>query len=357
MENKKILFFNAVPMPHSILLHQKLVDAGYIIDFWYYKDLTNIYPWKKFNAPLKYNVFNNSFDHIKKVITSLFQSDLVIITGWHTRFHVVLMLLSKLFGKRYALWLDASNEPINSFKKLRNITLLRLSPLLFVTGEYGIKQLNKQYGIAVNKMKDFPYLCADFDSIKVREINEKRKNDLLYGSKIKLLISNRFIERKGYNTIINAFSILPKEIINEFQITVLGTGLKFDKYKNELLNNITNIDFLGWVEYDTYLRCLTECDIFLHASLDEPFGIPPMDAMFCGKLVISSDGVVSSMSRIINEINGFIYSKNDFHELASILSYLANNRWIIYQLGDKALETSKSYSYEYNIRSIQSALL
>ena len=356
MKSKKILFFNAVPMPHSVLLHKKLVEAGYIIDFWYYKDLTSTYPWENFNADLKYNVFNNSFDHFRKVLISLFQSDLVIITGWHTKFHVFLMFLSKLIGKKYALWLDVTLEKIPIYKKLRNIAFLKLAPWLFVTGDYGIKQLKLLYGININKTKDFPYLSAEFDEHKVKEINEKRNEVVLSDSVIKLLISNRFIERKGYNIIIKAFSILPAEVRKQFHITVLGNGINFEKYKAEMMSCMENIEFLGWVEYDTYLSSLTECDIFLHASIDEPFGIPPMDAMVCGKLVISSDGVVSSMSRIINGINGFIYSKNDYKELSAIFSYIVKNRSEIYEMGKAALNTSKKYSYNYNIKSIQSII-
>ena len=43
----------------------------------------------------------------------------------------------------------------------------------------------------------------------------------------------------------------------------------------------------GWVEYAEYLDILAANDVFIHASLHEPFGIPPMDAMRYGKLVIA----------------------------------------------------------------------
>ena len=60
---------------------------------------------------------------------------------------------------------------------------------------------------------------------------------------------------------------------------------------------------------------MSETDIFIHTSLQEPFGIPPIDAMSHGKLLISSDNVYSSLDRVIDGFNGYLYRKNSAEDL------------------------------------------
>jgi len=342
-------------MPHSVLLHKRLVDAGYEVNFWYYKNLTTLYPWASLKSEVQYNVFKKNIQTIKKIFQQAIRADFIIITGWHTYMHLLLMFLAKCTGKKYALWIDISMAQKTYFKTVRNRWLLKMSPYLFITGRVGFKLIQTEYGITANKMRDFPYLTAEFDEHTIKEINNRRRNLISSGNPIKLLISNRFIDRKGYNIILEVFQMFSSSI-NQYEITILGTGPQFEFYEKQIKKINSNIRLSGWVEYQQYLEYLMECDIFLHASLDEPFGIPPMDAMACGKLVIGSSGVISCIDRISNGIDGFIYDKNNPKQLKEILEFAANSRSEIYKMGDKAYSTAKSYTSHYNIDCINQIL-
>ncbi|MDN3658886.1 glycosyltransferase family 4 protein [Ferruginibacter paludis] len=270
--------------------------------------------------------------------------------------HLLLIIWGTITRKKFALWIDIHLEEIGWIKKQRNTIMLKIATYLFVTGKNGFNIINKQYGISEKKMIDFPYLGAEFEEQLVKQINEDRKRQVESGANIRLLISNRFIERKGYAVILKMLHLINRDILNQFEISILGTGPELEFYKSSISAFANKVHFYEWVEYDVYIQHVMRCDVYLHASLNEPFGIPPNDAMSCGKTVVASDGVISSAGRITTGINGFIYEKNNAAELAKILTQLANNRLEIYTIGERAFETAQMYAPSYNVHHMQSVL-
>ena len=351
--NKTILFYNAIPMPHSLLLQELLEKEGYKIYFWYYRNLTNIYPWESLNTSLKYYVYGESKNNLIKLLKHLHNSNLVIITGWHTFIHVFLLLLSRLMNIKVALWFDIPDKPKHNISYYIKAFILRLANFILITGKPGIKLLEDWYKVERNKIKDFPYLYSIVDIENIKKININRKLQLQKRDKIRVFISNRFEHRKGYQTLYTAFQILDKKTLDHFIINISGTGSKFEMYKNSFEELDSNINFLDWLSYEDYLLEMDKCDVFIHASSHEPYGIPPMDAMSRGKLVISSSGVFSCLDRIVSGRNGYIFTKDNPYELANLLISIVNNKKQIYLLGERAMNTSLIYSFNYNLQTIE----
>lgn len=111
----------------------------------------------------------------------------------------------------------------------------------------------------------------------------------------------------------------------------------------------------GWVEPTEYTRLMSQTDVYIHASLEEPFGIPPLDAMYKKKVVIVSDGVKSTDRIIDNGVNGFIYKSNDAEQLATILMSLKKDDFP--SIGEAAHKTVvQHYSISRNIDSLKECL-
>jgi glycosyltransferase involved in cell wall biosynthesis len=350
--SKNILFYNAIPMPHSIMLHKALVEKGYKVNFWYYKDLTTLYPWKSLNSTNEYFVFGKNGHDFRKLVKQTLQSDLVIITGMHTKIHVILAITCYLLRIKYAYWLDVSEKRKRNFKTFINKILLKMADYLFVTGQEGIRRISVWNKLNISKFRDFPYLGAIVDDGEIRELNMQRNKLLMENDKIKILISNRFEKRKGYDCVLKALKTLEVNTLGKYILTILGSGTQFEYY-NGLLNDLNmKIDIKHWVEYSDYLKHIKETDILIHASSHEPFGIPPIDAMAHGKLVIVSDGVMSTIDRIHSGENGFVFRANDSVRLAEILKSICDDRKLIYKIGNKAYNDSKNYQIEYNLSVI-----
>lgn len=56
-------------------------------------------------------------------------------------------------------------------------------------------------------------------------------------------------------------------------------------------------------------------DVFIHASIFEPFGIPPIDAMKCGKVLVCSKGIKSVEGIIEDGSNGYDFNPKDDDKL------------------------------------------
>jgi glycosyltransferase involved in cell wall biosynthesis len=355
-KKKSILFYNAIPMPHSIRLQNLLCDSGYLINFWYYKDLTTLYPWKTLDSSRKYIVFGSESNNIWKLLKQAKNSDLVIITGWHNKIHILLAIFCFCFNIKYAYWLDVSEKPSNIYKTVVKKILLKACSFLFVTGVEGINRISKWYNLEKKKFRDFPYLSAPVNEEKTDALNEEREKMLVEDDKVNILICNRFEERKGYHSLYEALKIVNKNTLNEFRFLIIGSGTQYEKYY-QLFNDLQlDIKIKPWVEYEEYLEFVMSTDVLIHASLHEPFGIPPIDAMAHGKLVITSDAVMSTYDRITNGNNGYLYKAGDSEELAKILIFITQNKNYIYELGYKGRVTSKYYSYKNNIDVINDVM-
>lgn len=75
----------------------------------------------------------------------------------------------------------------------------------------------------------------------------------------------------------------------QFHFIILGHGEEEGKYKEIAESLDMDIEFYGWTEPEKYQRFMDETDVYIHPSIEEPFGIPPIDAMGRKKVVIVSD--------------------------------------------------------------------
>lgn len=355
-DKKQILFYNAIPMPHSVRLHEALAGAGYSVFFWYYKDLTTLYPWKKLESENEYYVYNREGNNLKKLLRETFKSDLVIITGWHTKIHILLAILCFFKKIKYAYWLDVPAGEWSGISASAKKTLLKMTDFLLVTGGEGIKRIARWNKLDLSKFRDFPYLSAEIAEEEVSEYTYIREKELAKGDKINVLISNRFEKRKGYRCLYEALKTLDFETLSKFRFTIIGSGTEFGYFKNLFDGLKMEVEFRFWVEYSDYLKKIKETDILIHPSSHEPFGIPPIDAMACGKLVISSDGVMSALDRISDNVNGFIFNLDDSARLSEILTFISKDSSVIYKLGKRAYLTSKQFQPGYNISVIDGIL-
>jgi len=354
---KKLLFFNVAPMPHSLLIYQEFVNSGYLVDFWFIKDEPTIYPWKeKLSRIQPYNTFKTNLKNIIKLVKSTNESDLVVITGWNSVAHVVLAIYCFLRGITYAYWLDIPLPPKRGFKKFVKKKLLELCDGLFVTGEYGFKIFREYYHVSEDKCYNFPYLEDECQEGELFAFNKQRRLDLTNGDKIKILIANRFLKRKGHSTILSAFRALPQNLLERFEIRIIGDGPEKKYYQDQYIKIHGNIVLDGWVEYEKYRQALKSTDVLIHASMHEPYGIPPMDAMKYGKLVVCSTGVYSGLDRIKHGENGFLFSASNVKELEYILRNVADNRELVYKLGDNAYSTSLQYGFKTNLLAVERIL-
>ena len=117
------------------------------------------------------------------------------------------------------------------------------------------------------------------------------------------------------------------EFYDKIEITIAGNGELFNSYKKRFDQLNIDVIFLKWIEITEYKRYMNNCDIYIHASDFEPFGIPPLDALYRNKVIIVSKGVMSCIGFKPN--NGLLFFENA-NELANHIKSLVLNKHDIY---------------------------
>jgi glycosyltransferase involved in cell wall biosynthesis len=286
--------------------------------------------------------------------------DFVLLGGWKNMVNILLCFMLIPYKNKVAFFCDYPIEgktKINFIMKLIKKIIMNAADYIFPASESMKNYLYCTYGISKKKIKVFPYAHSQF-VLDIHQINKKRIEQIQLGKPIILFIANNFLERKGFNIIAEALKLLSIQDIDQMKIRIAGTGERMDYYKQYLSEFSNYIDFLDWIENEQYENEMSNCDVYLHASIFEPFGIPPLDAMQRGKFIIVSDGV-KSMSHFEKTHNKRIlfYNAEDYFTLANILKQVINNKKNLYSNYEKTIDlVDKSYSIENNINAIKSIL-
>lgn len=349
----KVIFNTIHPAPYIDRLTDYLIYKGIDVECWYFYAITAEKAWKNYKAQ---NIhLYNDVSLFKRIY--LFSKADLIIFAWGSINNYIMAFILYLLRVKFVFYMDHPDFETSKTKGVVGCIkrlMLNLSTAVFPASYSCADYISKIYNIRRDKIYLFPYTHSK-PSSQVEEYNNNRKKALASGDKPCLLIASRFIERKGYSIVLKAFKELKNlNILDSFDIVILGNGEKYEYYKKELMSLSKQIKFMGWVENDDYENILLNCDIYLHPSLFEPFGIPPLDAMVRNKFLIVSDGVKSTdIFKKISCKGVWVYQSFDAKELSRLLVKILQNKDSIYNYAEHNYELcEKYYSIDINYQSI-----
>ena len=270
--------------------------------------------------------------------------DLVILGGWNKWILLAVIFLKPFYKAKMAVFsdypqFDGRRSLSYYFKKY---FIFKAVDYIFCATESTGQFYAQEYGIQSDKIKFFPYEFDKATGEDIDGINAQRESALKGGQeKLRIFVANSFIARKGYATIVQALEKLKSDgKTDRFDMLVAGGGELKEEVTRQILAIKPDVQFVGWLETDQYQDILKKSDVFLHASTFEPFGIPPLDAMCRGKLVICSDGVKSVSSLIENGISGYLFPAGDAEALYAILRDLDLTR--VYAIGKEGRDAVRT---------------
>jgi glycosyltransferase involved in cell wall biosynthesis len=132
--------------------------------------------------------------------------------------------------------------------------------------------------------------------------------------KMNLPVDSKIILFRADNSSYKGFDIIMDSLIklkSKEKIILLTVGIR--GLLKDLKNNYQIIEY-GWINNDELLANLYQsCDIFLMPSKQETFGMMAIEAMSCGKTVLSIHGQGTALPEIINSPNcGLAVNEIDF---------------------------------------------
>jgi len=162
-----------------------------------------------------------------------------------------------------------------------------------------------------------------------------------YGGPIILFIG-RFRYYKGLYVLLEAMKSVSGNLL------LIGIGPMERKLKEQVAVDDDlrgKVFFLGELSDEDVVNHLQACDVFVLPSIfrSEAFGIVLLEAMACGKPLISTELGTGTSFVNQHQETGFVVPPCDASALAEAINYLATNPEIRERLGKAAKERAEKY--------------
>lgn len=220
-----------------------------------------------------------------------------------------------------------------------------------------IKKSNKVITVSeFSKSEIIKFLKVQENSINVIYGGVSENFFLKNNLKLNLKLPNKYFlfvgnvkPHKNLITLLEAFNELPKEILYEYKLVIVGKKEGFitqdlKVFKFIELNNLTeNIFFTGFID-DKYLPNIYQnASLFIFPSLYEGFGLPILESMASKTIVLSSN--FASLPEVGGDCVYYFNPKDKLqlkNKVMQILKTLDSEDNFI----DKAYQRSKEFSWE-----------
>ncbi|MGZ9225111.1 MAG: glycosyltransferase family 4 protein [Anaerolineales bacterium] len=126
--------------------------------------------------------------------------------------------------------------------------------------------------------------------------------------------------RKNIKTLIRAYSLLPDNLRNSHCLTIvwnhnsLALELSEEAKKQDVMKSVY---FLNNIDDEQLASLYHRAALFVFPSLEEGFGLPPLEAMACGTPVLAADN--SSIPEIVGNA-ALMFSAENAVELANLIT-------------------------------------
>ena len=151
--------------------------------------------------------------------------------------------------------------------------------MIVVTTEAQRRHLEAE-GVSNHRLRKIP----NFSSVESRPLKKPlSKEDGI----LRLTALGRFVKKKGFDTLLEAFASLREEESN-VKLTIGGDGPERKALKQlaKDLGIIDKVEFVGWVE--DVAEFFSGSDLFVLPSREEPFGIVILEAMAVGIPIVTT---------------------------------------------------------------------
>ena len=158
--------------------------------------------------------------------------------------------------------------------------------------------------------------------------------------------------RKNLGRLLQAFRRLKSRPgIKHRLVVAVGLGWLYQDVLREMeeLSAENEIAFLGRVDDSDLPALYSLSDIFVFPSLYEGFGLPPLEAMACGRPVVCSNA--SSLPEVIGDA-GILVSPYDVDGLTDAMAQLIADPDRRALLGQRGLARSREFTWERSARRL-----
>lgn len=233
------------------------------------------------------------------------------------------------------------------FRKLES---LKKAECLLAISEYTRQDAIKLLGLSPDSIINIS--SAVDDTFKPRKImleeNSIIQERYHFNKPFILYSPGGFDERKNIHNLITAYSHLPPDLRATYQLVITSKITDGDA-ENILLHarkqglGAEELILPGYVPNEDLITLYNLCKLFIFPSLYEGFGLPALEAMACGAVVIASN--TTSLPEIIGRTDA-LFNPAHPEEITRLMQHALTDEGFRQSLREHGFEQAKKYSWD-----------
>jgi len=280
----------------------------------------------------------NLFKHIKSLLEVVDHNNIQIVQTQFSMGEVLGVLIKILRPKvKLIVTFESALDPGFFKKQILNSLYKKVDAFVFISN-YVQENKTKQYPILLKS-----YSKVIYNGTEVRKITEE---DCPVIRPTSLLVVAELIKLKNIATLIDAINFIVNNMkLNDINLYIVGDGplrdVLFNKIKSYDLSK--NVFILGHQKNIGGL--LAACDIFVHPSYAEGFGIAVAEAMLAQKpIIVANAGALPEL--IENEKTGLVIEPFDVRAWVDAIIRLIKDKELSRKI---SLNAKKKAEVEFSI--------
>jgi len=247
---------------------------------------------------------------------------LITLHGYFNQEYKVHIGIRKIFYRVFC-------APIERFALLKIPYIIVLCPQI----EKIIRKITKSKIFTISNGIDLDY---------IQKINSYEKKD-----HPAIFFLGYLTKGKGVEDLIKAIQLVKIKTDN-VRLYIGGIGPYMTKLK-ELVHDLhlnENVTFLGLLDDKEKFAYMKSMDIFVLPSHWESFPIVLLEAMACGKPIITTD-VGGNPFAVKDGVNGFLVNPGYWQQLSDKLIYLLNDKTLIKKMGQESKKRAVDFDWNF----------
>ncbi|MBL7960942.1 glycosyltransferase family 4 protein [bacterium] len=294
------------------------------------------------------------------------QPDLIIVAGFSMA-SLWTLIYAKMFHIPFLIWSGetiAEDRMRSRFRSLRNIlryTLIQSAAAFVAYGTEAKKYLLKWKTKPENIFIGINTVDTEFISKRVKELR-LQKQAFLTANRLPLLniLFIGYLEkRKGVHFILEAVEKIQKEDLSLcFGTHIVGSGPEEGNLRNIVeANKLRDVNFWGFKQKEEIPEFLAFSDLLIFSSIQELYGLVPIEAMAAGVPVLCSVHAGCTIDLVKHNVNGLVIDPVNTDKLKENIIFCLRKPEFLSTLARNAENTiSSSFKLSDSVRGFAEAI-